>query len=838
MRHISLLLLTLFFIAISCKTIHAQTWTTIGSAGFSIGQEQSNSIAIDKNGTPYVVYQDITNGMKATVKKYNGSSWVTVGGGPCSDSEADYTSIAIDTAGIPYVVYVDYAHNYFATVMKFNGTSWIAVGGAGFSIGAAWTPSIAIDKSGTPYVAYCETPAGLGYAGSGPVTVMKYSSGSWGAVGSTEFSAGTALFTSIAIDTGGVPFVAYMDYINSQYATVMKFDGSSWTSVGSPGFSGSTAAFISLAIDKNDIPYVAYSGDGPDPGPVTVWKFNGTTWVTVGTSGFSGVNASYTSIAINNCGTPYVAYEPLSGPPFGAVVMTFDGTDWVNAGSGSLSATWAHNTSITIDNTGSPVVTYSDGGTAIAGQATVMKMKINPILGVTNVCEGLATELSDPTAGGVWSSSNLSIATIGSITGVVTSSVSGTDTINYEAFCITTFIVVTVNPAPLVIIGTTDACAGTTIALSDATTGGTWSIGTIAHATVGLSSGLVTGVAAGTSNITYKLSSTGCETTTIVTIDPSPSAITGTTRMCNGSGTTLSDATTGGTWSSGTSGVAIIGSLGDVASVSLGTAIISYTLATGCGITTVVTVEALPLPALLSGSSSVCVGAATPFTASVSGGTWSSANSNATANITTGNITGIAAGVDTVIYTVTNACGDTTTSKVVTINPLPASISGSLNVCIGATTSLNDASTSGTWSSGSTGTATVGFASGTVTGIAAGAATITYTLPTGCITTAAVTVINCSLGVSQASGGSEVNIFPNPNKGEFTVRGTIATVGNETEFIEIANMLGQVIYKSKITVINGEINTQVSLSKTLASGMYILNLVGSDGSKVFHFEID
>jgi ABC-type phosphate transport system substrate-binding protein len=85
----------------------AQSWVNEGSAGFSAGQADYTSMAIDGSGTPYVVYAEWFNSAKATVMKYNGSSWVNVGTAGFSAGAADNTSIAIDGSGTPYVVYKD-----------------------------------------------------------------------------------------------------------------------------------------------------------------------------------------------------------------------------------------------------------------------------------------------------------------------------------------------------------------------------------------------------------------------------------------------------------------------------------------------------------------------------------------------------------------------------------------------------------------------------------------------------------------------------------------------------------------------------------------------------------
>ena len=58
------------------------------------------------------------------------------------------------------------------------------------------------------------------------------------------------------------------------------------------------------------------------------------------------------------------------------------------------------------------------------------------------------------------------------------------------------------------ITGNPVVCAASTTTLNDAITAGTWSSSNTAVATVNISTGVVTGVAAGTANITYQFPST------------------------------------------------------------------------------------------------------------------------------------------------------------------------------------------------------------------------------------------------------------------------------------------------------------------------------------------
>ncbi len=212
------------------------------------------------------------------------------------------------------------------------------------------------------------------------------------------------------------------------------------------------------------------------------------------------------------------------------------------------------------------------------------------ITGSTTVCTGSTTALSSSSTGGVWSSSTSGIASVNS-SGVVTGVGVGTTTISYivtescGSDTVTTMVNVMTLPATDTITGTLTVCAGATTTLSNATTGGTWSSGATAIATVN-SSGVVSGVAAGTAIISYTVTNSCGSTsvTKIVTVNPLPVAgtITGSSTI-SGCGTTLSNSTSGGVWSSSNTATVTISSGGVAVGVSTGSAVITYTVTNLCG---------------------------------------------------------------------------------------------------------------------------------------------------------------------------------------------------------------------------------------------------------------
>src|SRR5206468_1720650 len=137
--------------------------------------------------------------------------------------------------------------------------------------------------------------------------------------------------------------------------------------------------------------------------------------------------------------------------------------------------------------------------------------------------------------------------------------------------------------------------------------------------------------------------------------------------------------------------------------------------------------------------STICVGDITTAFDLTGGGTWTSSNpSIATAGLTTGDVGGVSGGTIVLTYTLPTGCYTTTS---IVVNPLPPAITGVTHMCVGASTTLSDASSGGSWASSNTTIASFDlFVPGLLSGVSAGVATITYTSPSGCFITTTVTV--------------------------------------------------------------------------------------------------
>jgi uncharacterized protein YjdB len=351
---------------------------------------------------------------------------------------------------------------------------------------------------------------------------------------------------------------------------------------------------------------------------------------------------------------------------------------------------------------GTATITYTVAGTGGCSAVTATRtvtVTAAPIAGTLSgnqsICVGSTTLFSSNGAsGGIWSSSNTAVATVG-LTGVVTGIVAGTATITYTVtgtggcsdVTATQTVTVTAAPSAGTLIGAPGICVGgNTTFTSSGDFGGAWSSSDTNVASVFSSTGVVMGVVGGTATITYTVAGTGgCSAVTAtravtVTAPPSAGTLSGALGICVGGNTTFtSSGDFGGAWSSSDTNVAsILSSTGVVTGVAAGTATITYAVAGtgGCSnvsATQIVSVTAAPSAGTLSGALGICVGGNTTFTSSGDfGGAWSSSDTNvASVFSSTGLVTGVVGGTATITYTVagTGGCNNTTATRSITVNP-------------------------------------------------------------------------------------------------------------------------------------------------------------------------
>ncbi|MCW3123800.1 MAG: surface protein, partial [Flavipsychrobacter sp.] len=131
-------------------------------------------------------------------------------------------------------------------------------------------------------------------------------------------------------------------------------------------------------------------------------------------------------------------------------------------------------------------------------------------------------------------------------------------------------------------------------------------------------------------------------------------------------------------------------------------------------------------------ASTVCVGATTPLTDGASSLTWMTVNGNASVD-PVGVVTGMTAGIDTILATAFNSCGADTATFIITVDPLPDAgvIMGPSAVCKGSSITLSDASAGGAWASSKPSVISI-TSGGVATGHGTGKVNITYAVTNSC----------------------------------------------------------------------------------------------------------
>ncbi|MFA6149977.1 MAG: Ig-like domain-containing protein [Chitinophagaceae bacterium] len=461
-------------------------------------------------------------------------------------------------------------------------------------------------------------------------------------------------------------------------------------------------------------------------------------------------------------------------------------TPWTSSATGV--ATVSTTGVVTAVAAGTTTITYMNSNDCIQ-TATFTVNPLPTIIGTLSACVGATSTLTGSATAHAttpWTSSATSVATISS-TGVVTAVAAGTTTITYmNTNGCTQTATFTVNPLPT-ISGTLSACVGSTSALTGSATAHAttpWTSSATSVATIS-STGVVTAVAAGTTTITY-MNTNGCTQTANFTVNALPT-ITGTLNACIGSSSTLTGSATAHAttpWSSSATGVATISSAGVVTAVSAGTTTITYMNTDGCINTATFTVNPLPT---IGGTLVACVGQTSTLTGSATAHAttpWTSSATGVATVSSTGVVTGVAGGTTTITYMNTNGCTQTATF---TVNPLPT-ISGTLNACIGSSSTLSGSATphaTTPWTSSNTGVATISGA-GVVSTVAVGTTTITYRNTNNCTQTATFTVnalpaitgtLSTCIGATTALTGSATAHATTPWASSATGVATVSSTG-------------------------------------------------------------
>jgi len=364
-----------------------------------------------------------------------------------------------------------------------------------------------------------------------------------------------------------------------------------------------------------------------------------------------------------------------------------------------------------------------------------------PILTIDDsaLCIGETTFANSTAFGGTWSVTDGSsdVATIDAFTGEIEAVGDGSVTFTFvDGFtgCSTITGILVVNQTPEAsFAGPDEICESETTTVSS-TAAGTWSSVHPLIADVD-NNGLVTGNSAGTAQLVFTNTDTGCTSDTLevtvigatVVTDPADS------ELCIGETTTVTP-NSGGVWVSSAPGIAEIHpTSGVITAISNGSAFFTFTAdgSAQCASNSTAPVVVNPNPTIVLDATEICVGDTIYATTSTVGMWTSSAPEFATIDANTGEIVGIAPGVTTFTF-VDGSTGCSSGESVDFTVGTPAPVtSGASQICVGEETTVFP-TTGGTWESSNPLIASVDN-DGLVTGISPGSVVFYYTEAGGCI---------------------------------------------------------------------------------------------------------
>jgi uncharacterized protein YjdB len=497
------------------------------------------------------------------------------------------------------------------------------------------------------------------------------------------------------------------------------------------------------------------------PSQSGIWKSNDTTKATIdpSTGVITTLDQGLVNFTFTNTGGCVATSSNLSISPKPA---TFADPDSICVGTGttlstgSVTGVWARLA------TSSGIINYISGSnpprvvglsqgvgfmefTASNGCKDTIPITVSPrptitLLGQDSLCIGQTTNF-DPSSGGTWSSSNVSVATINQTTGLVTSVNGG-----QASFTFTTFEgcasdpsdPITVIPNANITIGDATLCVGDqTFVLSDLP-GGSWTSTNPTVATIN-EFGEVLAISSGFTQVIYTEPLLGCVTTspTNIVVNTVPTVNASKSTICGTETSQLSSSPSTGSWSSANENIATVSGSGLVTPGSQSGLVEMTFTAQSTGCINKLSINVLPKPTISNlNDAQICIGDTTSIRGLPAGGSWTPQPTGIATISTEGIITGLIQGTTRFIYTA-QGCQSDLSGPITVDGPPTINAYTRPEICIGDTTQLSANGTGKWFVSPLTSTiASVDSLTGRVTGLAEGGVFFKFVnTATGCSAT-------------------------------------------------------------------------------------------------------
>ncbi|MBI3163926.1 MAG: sortase [Chloroflexi bacterium] len=237
----------------SCSA--GNTITTVDSAG-DVGEY--TSLELNASGFPVISYYDSTNtDPKVAICTNAICGTKTIVSLDGTVAAGLYTSLELNSSGFPVVSYIASGNLKLAYCSNFNCT----LGGVvTLDAAGAYSTSLELSSSGVPIISYQGSSTTMKVASCGNATCS--SGNTTTAIDSTSFPGN--MYSSIALDASGIPFISYYDVGNSdlKIAACGNTTCSAGNGVSTVDSAGNVGSYTSIAINANGFPVVSYAGSG------------------------------------------------------------------------------------------------------------------------------------------------------------------------------------------------------------------------------------------------------------------------------------------------------------------------------------------------------------------------------------------------------------------------------------------------------------------------------------------------------------------------------------------------------------------------------------------------
>lgn len=300
----------------------AQDWEPLGPDDWnwpSVGKAYYPRLAIDANNYPVILSKDYGEGGDYRVRRWDGTKWMALGSDGFFLDGALQSNMVLDEAGNPVLAGSDPNNGDRAILRRWNGIAWIPVGVDGFSNGEVTSVRLAKDAGGRFVVAYCDESL------DGHIIVKRWTGSAWELIGDENFSDPDVSYFYLSLDPSGNPVVAYHPPPPGIHLTkVQRWTGAIWETLPSINLGNVVVSYTNIAVDDGANPIVVLSnwtfGDRP-----IVKRWNGTSWETIGPEGISVGNCSDVQIAIDSQDRPVIFYKDYDD---GTYIRRWNGSSW------------------------------------------------------------------------------------------------------------------------------------------------------------------------------------------------------------------------------------------------------------------------------------------------------------------------------------------------------------------------------------------------------------------------------------------------------------------------------------------------------------------------------